>query len=244
MPKPPRVAVLGLSPLGTEIARALARQGARVLALTHNTETAQSLDAEVDIAAEADTTDADVLRRAQLADFQSVVVAHRDTERLLLAALAAKEARVDAKAGARARARRGGAGASLDDRTVWACATTPEQARLLRAQGAARVWEPRRYNAVHLAERLLVPGLHDVIPLGAGPGGGERCVAVVRCPQEWADGDFPGLDVLATLDADGCSTDGSPNWLVLSGPRAELHKLSARGDLPIGMGMGAGTGEG
>lgn len=139
------VLVIGLGRFGGAVARTLERMGHEVLAIDTDPRLVQEFAPDVTKVVEADSTDANALKRLGATDFQSAVVAiGTDIEASVLTVLAL---------------------ADLGLGNIWAKATNERHARILERTGATHVVFPEQNMGKRVAH-LLNERLLDFIAFG------------------------------------------------------------------------------
>jgi len=139
------VLVIGLGRFGGAVARTLERMGHEVLAIDTDPRLVQEFAPDVTKVVEADSTDANALKRLGATDFQSAVVAiGTDIEASVLTVLAL---------------------ADLGLGNIWAKATNERHARILERTGATHVWCSEQNMGKRVAH-LLNERLLDFIAFG------------------------------------------------------------------------------
>ncbi|NCP18937.1 MAG: TrkA family potassium uptake protein [Erythrobacter sp.] len=137
--------VIGLGRFGGAVARTLERMGHEVLAIDTDPRLVQEFAPDVTKVVEADSTDANALKRLGATDFQSAVVAiGTDIEASVLTVLAL---------------------ADLGLGNIWAKATNERHARILERTGATHVVFPEQNMGKRVAH-LLNERLLDFIAFG------------------------------------------------------------------------------
>lgn len=143
--KPGKFAVIGLGAFGSSIARALANDGAEVLAIDNDEMHIDDLKDDVAVAICGDSTDKKVLIAQSIQDVDAVVVAiGKDFEALLLTTVYCLE---------------------LGVKRVIARANNPQQHMILKKVGVHEVLLPEQEVGRVVAERLLNPSLLSFMQL-------------------------------------------------------------------------------
>ncbi len=143
--KPGKFAVIGLGAFGSSIARALANDGAEVLAIDNDDMHIDDLKDDVAVAICGDSTDKKVLIAQSIQDVDAVVVAiGKDFEALLLTTVYCLE---------------------LGVKRVIARANNPQQHMILKKVGVHEVLLPEQEVGRVVAERLLNPSLLSFMQL-------------------------------------------------------------------------------
>lgn len=143
--KPGKFAVIGLGAFGSSIARALASDGAEVLAIDNDDMHIDDLKDDVAVAICGDSTDKKVLIAQSIQDVDAVVVAiGKDFEALLLTTVYCLE---------------------LGVKRVIARANNPQQHMILKKVGVHEVLLPEQEVGRVVAERLLNPSLLSFMQL-------------------------------------------------------------------------------
>ena len=138
-------AVLGLGRYGYTVALELVKNGAEVLAVDINENKVNSVAAEIPICKCADITDAEVIKRLDIANIDVVIVAMANNlEASVLAITLCKEAGV---------------------KTVIAKCANEMHGKILENVGADKIVFPEKESGVRLAKNLLSSGFVDVIEL-------------------------------------------------------------------------------
>ena len=138
-------AVLGLGRYGYTVALELIKNGAEVLAVDINENKVNSVAAEIPICKCADITDAEVIKRLDIANIDVVIVAMANNlEASVLAITLCKEAGV---------------------KTVIAKCANEMHGKILEKVGADKIVFPEKESGVRLAKNLLSSGFVDVIEL-------------------------------------------------------------------------------
>ena len=158
---PYQCAVIGLGRYGTEVALSLARRNFPVLAIDQDRELVESISNEVDKALCLDTTSESALRDARINEMTYVVVAIGDdnVESSILTTALLKQIGVP---------------------RIIARAATDLHGKILRIVGASEVVNPEREMGVRTAQRIITPGLADLIPLSDG-----AALAELRVPDSF-----------------------------------------------------------
>lgn len=143
--KPGKFAVIGLGTFGSSIARALAYDGAEVLAIDNDEAHIEEIKDDVAVAVFMDSTDKKALISQSIQDVDAAVVAiGKDFEALLLTTVYCLE---------------------LGVKRVIARANNPQQHMILKKVGVHEVLQPELEVGRVVAERLLNPSLLSFIQL-------------------------------------------------------------------------------
>lgn len=152
------VVVIGLGRFGGAVAQSLVRLGHDVLAIDESAELVQSWASQLTHVVEADSSNADVLRRLGVQDFRHVVVAiGTDIEASVLTVLAVAELGVP---------------------DIWAKAVTTNHGRILERTGAHHVVYPEAAMGERVAH-LVTGKMIDFIEFDDG-----FAIVKTRAPQE------------------------------------------------------------
>ncbi|MBS7457879.1 potassium channel family protein [Coralloluteibacterium stylophorae] len=150
--------VIGLGRFGGAVAESLSRLGHEVLAIDEDIELVQAWADRLTHVVQADTTNADTLRRLGVAEFPSAVVAiGSDVEASVLTVLALEE---------------------IGMRDIWAKATTPKHGRILERTGAHHVVYPEAAMGERVAH-LVTGQMIDFIEFHDG-----FAIAKTNSPRE------------------------------------------------------------
>lgn len=154
-------AVIGLGRYGTEVALCLSRRNFPVMAVDSNRDLVESISNDVDKALCFDSTSETALRDARIDEMSYVVVAIGDNhvEDSILTTALLKQVGVP---------------------RIIARASTDLHAKILRIVGATEVVNPEREMGVRTAQRIITPGLTDLIPLSEG-----AALAEMRVPDSF-----------------------------------------------------------
>jgi len=143
-----RFAVLGLGQFGSSLADELTKRGCEVLAVDKDPERVELLRDKVALAAVADIRDRAALEELITSPFDVAILAVGDQlEPAILATLHLKDLMVE---------------------EVWAEATSPESAEVLKRVGADKIISPERDMGQRIARRLANPNLIEFLPLTSG----------------------------------------------------------------------------
>lgn len=141
-------AIIGLGRFGTSLALKLEELGHTVMAIDENSVLVQSIADSVTHAAALDATNEDALRVADVASFDTVVVAiGADFEANLLTTASLK---------------------NLGVKNIVCKTQTNRQRDILLRIGADRVIQPEQNSAERLAEEMSTPAMLERITLGPG----------------------------------------------------------------------------
>ena len=152
-------AVIGLGRFGMEVALCLAHRHIPVLAVDQNREMVEEISQHVDNALCFDTTSESALRDARIHEMPLAVVAigdHHVEDSILTTALLRQ----------------------IGVPRIIARASTDLHAKILRVVGASEVVNPEKEMGVRTAQRVVAPGLTELIPLSEGV-----AIAELRVPS-------------------------------------------------------------
>jgi trk system potassium uptake protein len=140
-----RFAVIGLGYFGQNIARALTRKGAEVIAIDNTMSKIEEIKDEVAYAVRLDSTDEKTLRNQGLEDLDAVIVSiGEDFENALLTCVLLQE---------------------FGCKQIIVKSTSPIHARIFRSLGVHQVVSPDVDLAERLAVTMVNPNVLDAIPL-------------------------------------------------------------------------------
>ncbi|MCX7848349.1 MAG: TrkA family potassium uptake protein [bacterium] len=154
-------AVIGLGRFGMEVALGLARRHVPVLAVDQNRELVEDISEYVDNALCFDTTNESALRDARIHEMPLAVVAIGDNhveDSILTTALLRQ----------------------IGVPRIIARASTDLHAKILRIVGANEVVNPEKEMGGRIAQRVIAPGLTELIPLSEG-----FAIAELRVPPSF-----------------------------------------------------------
>ena len=142
-------AVIGLGQLGAAVAQYLCANGAEVIAIDRNLERVEALKDVVARALCLDSTNEKALREAGVVECGCVILAlgEGQLEEAVLTTVLLRQLGVG---------------------QIVSRAATDVQARVLETLGVSRVVFPERQIGVQLARQLLLPAVHELVPLTEG----------------------------------------------------------------------------
>ena len=170
-----RFAVLGLGQFGTSLAQELCALGCEVLAIDHHSKRVEAVRNHVTVACTADVRDRDALEELITSSYSAAIISMGESlEATILATLHLREMGV---------------------KEIWAEASSPDRARVLKKVGATRILTPELDMGKRLAASLANPNLIEFLPLTEGFG-------VVELPApSWLHGKtLAKLDLHNTMD--------------------------------------------
>jgi trk system potassium uptake protein TrkA len=164
------IAVIGLGTFGYEIALQLAKNGHHVLAIDTDEKKINQIKDDVDVALVADITDPDVLKKIQIEQFDSVILAmSSNLESIILAITHMKKMGVSRIIGK---------------------ANTPIQKEILLKIGADEVILPEVATAVRLADKITHPDILEKFYVG-----GNNALMEVVVPEKFYGKSLKDLDL-------------------------------------------------
>jgi len=164
------IAVIGLGTFGYEIALQLAKNGHHVLAIDTDAKKINQIKDDVDVALVADITDPDVLKKIQIEQFDSVILAmSSNLESIILGITHMKKMGVSRIIGK---------------------ANTPIQKEILLKIGADEVILPEVATAMRLADKITYPDILEKFYVG-----GNNTLMEVVVPEKFYGKSLKDLDL-------------------------------------------------
>ena len=154
-------AVIGLGRFGTEVALWLSQHHYPILAIDINRNLVQDISKDVDNALSFDSTNESALREARIEEIDTVVCAigdHHVQNNILTTALLKQ----------------------LGVPRIIARASTDLHARILKVVGADEVVNPEKEMGLRTAQKIVTPGLTDLIPLSDN-----AAIAELKVPESF-----------------------------------------------------------
>ncbi len=166
-----KFAVIGLGRFGIEVALWLSQHHFPVLAIDINRNLVQDISKDVDNALSFDSTNESALREARIEDIDTVICAigdHNIQNNILTTALLKQ----------------------LGVPRIIARASTDLHARILKVVGADEVVNPEKEMGLRTAQKIVTPGLTELIPLSDN-----AAIAELKVPESFIDKNIYDLRV-------------------------------------------------
>ena len=164
-------AVIGLGRFGTEVALWLSQHHYPILAIDINRNLVQDISKDVDNALSFDSTNESALREARIEEIDTVICAigdHNIQNNILTTALLKQ----------------------LGVQRIIARASTDLHARILKVVGADEVVNPEKEMGLRTAQKIVTPGLTELIPLSEN-----AAIAELKVPDSFIGKDIYDLRV-------------------------------------------------